>query len=182
MNSCFFPFTHPHRRLYWSDWNRDSPKIEMSNMDGTDRTVLVNDGIELPNGLSFDHHTRQLCWADAGWRFHQINTWINIKIYSPRPKVKWLGISSVCVNVVGTRKVECINPYTRLRRKIVEGLQYPFDIVSYGRNLYYTDWRRYRCTKRFLVWHSGWILNGFDCGMSAEYKQSEYITVVTSEE
>lgn len=48
------------------------------------------------------------------------------------------------VYVVGTRKVECINPYTRVRRKVVEGLQYPFDIVSYGRNLYYTDWRRYR--------------------------------------
>lgn len=67
-SSCFFFLTPPPRRLYWSDWNRDSPKIEMSNMDGTDRTVLVNDGIELPNGLSLDSHTRQLCWADAGWK------------------------------------------------------------------------------------------------------------------
>lgn len=72
------------RRLYWSDWNRDGPKIEMSNMDGTDRTVLVSDDIELPNGLSFDQHTRQLCWADAGWRFHHINT----TTFSLEPDVK----------------------------------------------------------------------------------------------
>uniref|UniRef100_A0AAQ4QIE9 Nidogen 1b n=1 Tax=Gasterosteus aculeatus aculeatus TaxID=481459 RepID=A0AAQ4QIE9_GASAC len=53
-------------RLYWSDWNRDGPKIEMSNMDGTDRSVLVKDDLGLPNGLTFDHEGQQLCWADAG--------------------------------------------------------------------------------------------------------------------
>ena len=54
------------RRLYWADWNRDGPKIEMSNMDGTDRSVLVKDDLGLPNGLTFDSDSQQLCWADAG--------------------------------------------------------------------------------------------------------------------
>lgn len=54
------------RQLYWADWDRDGPKIEMSNMDGTDRTVLVKDDLGLPNGLTFDLHSQQLCWADAG--------------------------------------------------------------------------------------------------------------------
>ncbi|XP_037327749.2 nidogen-1-like [Pungitius pungitius] len=94
-------------RLYWSDWNRDGPKIEMSNMDGTDRSVLVKDDLGLPNGLTFDHEGQQLCWADAG-----------------------------------TRKVECMDPHRRLRRLIVEGIQYPFALVHLGKNLYYTDWRR----------------------------------------
>lgn len=53
-------------RLYWSDWNRDGPKLEMANMDGTDRSVLVSEDLGLPNGLTFDPQTRQLCWADAG--------------------------------------------------------------------------------------------------------------------
>lgn len=53
-------------RIYWADWNRDGPKIEMSNMDGTDRVVLVKDDLGLPNGLSFDQTSQQLCWADAG--------------------------------------------------------------------------------------------------------------------
>lgn len=35
-------------------------------MDGTDRTILVKDGLGLPNGLTFDLHSQQLCWADAG--------------------------------------------------------------------------------------------------------------------
>lgn len=38
----------------------------MSNMDGTDRTVLVKDDLGLPNGLTFDLYGQQLCWADAG--------------------------------------------------------------------------------------------------------------------
>lgn len=54
------------RKLYWADWDRDGPKIEMSNMDGTDRTVLVKDDLGLPNGLTFDTDSQQLCWADAG--------------------------------------------------------------------------------------------------------------------
>ena len=54
------------RRLYWADWNRDEPKIEMSNMDGTDRTVLVKDDLALPNALTYDPASQQLCWADAG--------------------------------------------------------------------------------------------------------------------
>lgn len=35
-------------------------------MDGTDRVVLVKDDLGLPNGLSFDQTSQQLCWADAG--------------------------------------------------------------------------------------------------------------------
>uniref|UniRef100_A0A8C9SVV1 Nidogen-1 n=1 Tax=Scleropages formosus TaxID=113540 RepID=A0A8C9SVV1_SCLFO len=93
--------------LYWADWNRDAPKIETSYMDGTNRRVLVKDDLGLPNGLTYDPQTSQLCWADAG-----------------------------------THKVECITPSTGNRRKVLDGIQYPFDITFYGRNLYYTDWRR----------------------------------------
>ncbi|KAK5926047.1 hypothetical protein CgunFtcFv8_021651 [Champsocephalus gunnari] len=35
-----------------------------------------------------------------------------------------------------------MDPHRRLRRQIVEGIQYPFSMVSFGKNLYYTDWRR----------------------------------------
>lgn len=43
----------------------------------------------------------------------------------------------------GTKRLECMNPNQLGRRKIVEGIQYPFGVTSYGKNLYYTDWRRY---------------------------------------
>lgn len=52
--------------LYWADWNREAPKIETSYMDGSNRRVLVKDNLGLPNGLTYDSHSSQLCWADAG--------------------------------------------------------------------------------------------------------------------
>lgn len=52
--------------LYWADWNRKAPKIETSYMDGSNRRVLVRDNLGLPNGLTYDPHSSQLCWADAG--------------------------------------------------------------------------------------------------------------------
>jgi len=58
---------HPGRGLlFWSDWNRDSPKIESAGLDGSDRKVLVDTDIELPNSLVVDYDTSTLCWADAG--------------------------------------------------------------------------------------------------------------------
>lgn len=52
--------------IYWADWNRDAPKIEMAYMDGTNRRVLAKGDLGLPNGLTYDPKTSLLCWADAG--------------------------------------------------------------------------------------------------------------------
>lgn len=52
--------------LYWTDWNREAPKIETSTVNGANRRVLVNRDIGLPNGLTFDPFSKLLCWADAG--------------------------------------------------------------------------------------------------------------------
>lgn len=55
-----------HSNLYWTDWNREGPKIEMSTLNGRDRKILVNQHLALPNALTFDRVNKQLCWADAG--------------------------------------------------------------------------------------------------------------------
>ncbi|XP_042869908.1 nidogen-like isoform X3 [Penaeus japonicus] len=58
---------HPGRGLlFWSDWNRFGPKIEVSGLDGSNRRVLVEQDISLPNSLVVDYDTQTLCWADAG--------------------------------------------------------------------------------------------------------------------
>ena len=54
------------RKIYWTDWNRSKPQIETANMDGSGRSVLVSADLRLPNGLTFDSFSQQLCWADAG--------------------------------------------------------------------------------------------------------------------
>lgn len=43
----------------------------------------------------------------------------------------------------GTNRVECLKPEQSGRRRVLEGLQYPFAVTSYGKNLYYTDWKTY---------------------------------------
>ncbi|XP_038151840.1 nidogen-2 isoform X8 [Cyprinodon tularosa] len=52
--------------LYWTDWNREAPKIETSTVDGQGRRVVVSDGVGLPNALTYDFSSGQICWADAG--------------------------------------------------------------------------------------------------------------------
>uniref|UniRef100_A0AAQ6A9T9 Nidogen 2a (osteonidogen) n=1 Tax=Amphiprion ocellaris TaxID=80972 RepID=A0AAQ6A9T9_AMPOC len=52
--------------LYWTDWNREAPKIECSSVDGQNRKVVVSDGVGLPNALTYDSSSGQVCWADAG--------------------------------------------------------------------------------------------------------------------
>ncbi|XP_018362024.1 PREDICTED: nidogen-2 isoform X2 [Trachymyrmex cornetzi] len=59
---------HPYRgKIFWSDWNRASSKLEWANEDGTDRAIfLQGDYVKLPNSLTIDWATDELCWADAG--------------------------------------------------------------------------------------------------------------------
>ena len=53
------------RKMYWSDWNSPA-KIEVANMDGTARDILVQGGgLSWPNGLAIDYQARKLYWADA---------------------------------------------------------------------------------------------------------------------
>lgn len=54
-------------KLYWSDWNRASPKIESSNLDGTERNLLLSSPqVTLPNSLALSLSTGEICYADAG--------------------------------------------------------------------------------------------------------------------
>ena len=52
--------------MFWTDWNRDAPKLEKANMDGTDRQAIVTDGLGLPNALTIDYESQQVCIGDAG--------------------------------------------------------------------------------------------------------------------
>ena len=54
-------------KLFWSDWNRVSPKIEFSNLDGSERSLLLGSPeITLPNSLALSLATGEICYADAG--------------------------------------------------------------------------------------------------------------------
>ena len=52
--------------IFWTDWNRKTPEIASAGMDGSNRRVVVSEGLGLPNGLTIDYRATQICWADAG--------------------------------------------------------------------------------------------------------------------
>lgn len=59
---CFFNY----RKIFWSDWYRRNPRIEMADLDGRNREVLVQSpNVKTPNSLAIDWDSNEICWADA---------------------------------------------------------------------------------------------------------------------
>ena len=52
-------------KIYWTDWHHDFPKIEVADMSGRNRRVLLNNkDIGQPNTLTMDYKRKRLCWTD----------------------------------------------------------------------------------------------------------------------
>ncbi|KAM6971980.1 nidogen-1 [Aplochiton taeniatus] len=138
------------RLVFWTDSLRD--KIEVAKLDGSQRRVLFDKDLVNPRPIVTDPSYGRIYWAD--WNrdgpkiemssmdgsdrtvlVHENLGLPNALTYDPESQ-------QLCWADAGTRKVECMDPNRRTRRQILEGIQYPFAIVSHGRNLYYTDWRR----------------------------------------
>lgn len=50
--------------MYWTDWGR-FPKIQRADMDGSNRTVIIDKNLVWPNGIIIDKQSHRLIWADA---------------------------------------------------------------------------------------------------------------------
>lgn len=49
--------------------------------------------------------------------------------------------------------MECMNPARGDRRKVTDGMRYPFAVTSYGNTIYYTDWQRFGflCYRKLML-------------------------------
>lgn len=58
------------RLMFWTDWG-EVPKIERAGMNGdlTTRTVIVNEEIFWPNGITIDYDSETIYWADGKLNF-----------------------------------------------------------------------------------------------------------------
>jgi len=98
--------------MFWTDWDRRSPRIERATMSGDDRRTLIN--IKevhggWPNGLTLDYQAMKVYWIDAN------SDSIHVADYEGNNH--------------------------RLLLSKVKSLGHPFSITLYESNLYWTDWK-----------------------------------------
>ncbi|CDQ60559.1 unnamed protein product [Oncorhynchus mykiss] len=141
---------HLARLMFWTDSMKD--RIEVAKLDGSQRRVLFDTDLVNPRPIVADPSYGRLYWADwnrDGPKIEMSNmdgtdrtVLVKDDLGLPNGLTYDPESQQLCWADAGTRKVQCMDPNSRNRRTIVEGIQYPFAIVSHGRNLYYTDWRR----------------------------------------
>ncbi|XP_059838139.1 nidogen-1 [Hypanus sabinus] len=141
---------HLGRNIFWTDSGLD--RIEVAKMDGDQRRVLFSDELVNPRAIVADPVHGNLYWTDWNRAAPKIET-SYMDGTNRRVLVKDdLGLPNgltydpytavLCWADAGTQRLECINPDRSGRRRILQGIRYPFGITSYGRYLYYTDWKR----------------------------------------
>ncbi|XP_078069535.1 nidogen-1 [Mustelus asterias] len=141
---------HLGRNIFWTDSGLD--RIEVAKMDGDQRRVLFADGLVNPRAIVADPINGNLYWTDWNRVAPKIET-SYMDGTNRRILVKDdLGLPNgltydpysalLCWADAGTQRLECMNPNHTGRRRVLDGIRYPFGIASYGSNLYYTDWKR----------------------------------------
>uniref|UniRef100_A0A5F5PU89 Nidogen 1 n=1 Tax=Equus caballus TaxID=9796 RepID=A0A5F5PU89_HORSE len=140
---------HLGRNIFWTDSYLD--RIEVAKLDGTQRRVLFETDLVNPRGIVTDSVRGNLYWTDWNRDSPKIETsymdgtnrriLVQDDLGLPNGLTFDAYSSQLCWVDAGTNRAECLSPSQPSRRKVLEGLQYPFAVTSYGKNLYYTDWK-----------------------------------------
>ena len=135
-----------NRKLYWCDFGRDV--IEYSDLDGTNRRLLVNSDLDQPRGLVIDPFFGHIYWTDwganpkiekmtlDGRNRHVIVifnlTWPNcLTIDYTTCRLYWVDAGN---DTVETSDLEGNGRITLFRSP------HPFGITVFNSILYWTDW------------------------------------------
>ncbi|XP_032097924.1 nidogen-1 [Sapajus apella] len=140
---------HLGRNIFWTDSNLD--RIEVAKLDGTQRRVLFETDLVNPRGIVTDSVRGNLYWTDWNRDNPKIETsymdgtnrriLVQDDLGLPNGLTFDAFSSQLCWVDAGTNRAECLNPTQPSRRRVLEGLHYPFAVTSFGKNLYYTDWK-----------------------------------------
>ncbi|PSN54231.1 Low-density lipoprotein receptor-related protein 4 [Blattella germanica] len=129
---------HPGEALiFWTDWG-PSPKIERSEMDGSNRRPIITESLFWPNGLCIDYTMSKIYWADA--KHHVIES--SKFDGSDRKKVIGKGLPHPFALTIfedaiywtdwHTKSISTANKVTGTGFKTIHsGLHFPMDIHSY---------------------------------------------------
>uniref|UniRef100_A0A8C9JC31 Nidogen 1 n=1 Tax=Panthera tigris altaica TaxID=74533 RepID=A0A8C9JC31_PANTA len=140
---------HLGRNIFWTDSHLD--RIEVAKLDGTQRRVLFETDLVNPRGIVTDSVRGNLYWTNWNRESPKIETsymdgtnrrvLVQDDLGLPNGLTFDAYSAQLCWVDAGTSRVECLKPGQPSRRKVLEGLQYPFAVTSYGKHLYYTDWK-----------------------------------------
>ena len=128
--------------MYWSEVGV-THKIEVANMDGDDRHVLVRRGLYYPTGLTLDDTNNRLYWVDSSLDIleyydlgrHTITTLLHRSYVLSYP----FGLTSIHAHLYWTdwnRDAVCQGDKETASNTtvLVSGLRQPMDIHAYDRN------------------------------------------------
>lgn len=140
---------HLGRNIFWTDSNMD--RIEVAKLDGSQRRILFETGLVNPRGIVTDPVGGNLYWTDWNRDSPKIETsyldgtnrriLVQDDLGLPNGLTFDAYSSLLCWVDAGTNRAECLKPGQHSRRRVLEGLQYPFAVTGFGKNLYYTDWK-----------------------------------------
>ncbi|KAM9364369.1 nidogen-1 [Pholidichthys leucotaenia] len=141
---------HLGRTMFWTDSMKD--RIEVASLDGSQRRVLIDSDLINPRAIIADPPNGYLYWADWNRDAPKIETsymdgsnrrvLVKDNLGLPNGLTYDAQSSVLCWADAGTHKMECMHPGRGDRSTVLEGIQYPFGITAFGKNIYYTDWRR----------------------------------------
>ena len=128
--------------MYWCEVG-DNRKIEVANMDGGGRRLLVRRGLYYPNGLTLDDNKNRLYWVDSFFdtleyydlQRHTVTTLLDGSSFVQYP----FGLTSLDDHLYWTDgsldAVVQVNKATPSNATVlVSGLVNPMDIHAYDRN------------------------------------------------
>ncbi|XP_058453091.1 nidogen [Malaya genurostris] len=138
------------RRIYWTDSAKDT--IEVASLEDPNlRTIIVSKYLVNPRGIAIDPHQSKLYWSDWNRDGPKIE-WSNLdgterQVLVSGPEVELPnsiqvapGTGELCYADAGTKKVECVDTYTKQIRTIASNLTYPFGLAVTDDHFYWTDW------------------------------------------
>ncbi|CAL9688125.1 unnamed protein product [Knipowitschia caucasica] len=141
---------HLSRTMFWTDSMKD--RIEVASLDGAQRKVIIDTDLVNPRAIVCDPPSGYLYWADWNREAPKIeasymdgsNRRVLVKddLGLPNGLTYDSQTAQLCWADAATHKLECMNPGRSDRRQLLDGLQYPFGMANFGKNLYYTDWKR----------------------------------------
>ncbi|XP_072376430.1 low-density lipoprotein receptor-related protein 4 [Diabrotica undecimpunctata] len=123
--------------IFWTDWG-PNPKIERSEMDGTNRKSIITESVFWPNGLTIDYTSNQIYWADAKHNVIETSNFDGIlrkKVISkglPHPFAITIFEDAIFWTDWHTKSISTANKITGAGlRPLHSQLHFPMDIHSY---------------------------------------------------